>query len=353
MSNSPTQQAIQQSNRLNQLVSNSAIEQAIQQANRMNQLVSDSAIEQAMQQSSRINQLVSNSAIEQAIQQSNRINQLMKNSATEQVFQQANRMKRLMSNSATEQAIQQANRLRNLTTNSSTAQILEQTNRIHEILRDSVTEHMRHLTSSIESSAIQQLLNQSIAHQKLVQSLNGLKPTDIKLSDISLSEGDFTVHGSPVDLSSAEELLLETANQSSDITDLLRRLVDRVKEFTASDELRALICVLILPYLISVWAPIHLNPWSADDRRKLVNDITQEIKMTHDHTEIKDYRYAIAKSGLFMRSDSNKQSEIVGGLPFGSPAKLLEKSKNNDWSLVENEDGDIGWVFSRYLRKFK
>jgi hypothetical protein len=68
-----------------------------------------------------------------------------------------------------------------------------------------------------------------------------------------------------------------------------------------------------------------------------------------------DYRYVSIKVLIVRRNPCARSSE-VGNLPFGRVVKLLKKEK--DFSLVIWTDKDTdteiqGWVFSRYLGKFK
>lgn len=68
-----------------------------------------------------------------------------------------------------------------------------------------------------------------------------------------------------------------------------------------------------------------------------------------------EYRYVSAKV-LIVRQNPKARSPWVGRLPFGRAVKLLKKEK--DFALVlwtDQDSGSViqGWVFSRYLSKFK
>ena len=68
-----------------------------------------------------------------------------------------------------------------------------------------------------------------------------------------------------------------------------------------------------------------------------------------------EYRYVSAKV-LIVRQNPKARSPEVGRLPFGRALKLLKKEK--DFALVlwtDKDSGSViqGWVFSRYLSKFK
>ena len=68
-----------------------------------------------------------------------------------------------------------------------------------------------------------------------------------------------------------------------------------------------------------------------------------------------EYRYVSAKV-LIVRQNPKARSPWAGRLPFGRAVKLLKKEK--DFALVlwtDQDSGSViqGWVFSRYLSKFK
>ena len=70
---------------------------------------------------------------------------------------------------------------------------------------------------------------------------------------------------------------------------------------------------------------------------------------------LEEYRYVSAKV-LVVRQNPKTRSPEVGRLYFGSAVKLLKKEKDFAlviWTDKESSAEIQGWVFSRYLGKFK
>src|SRR6202165_5999163 len=92
------------------------------------------------------------------------------------------------------------------------------------------------------------------------------------------------------------------------------------------------------------------------DKRKLKKEIKQEISRSVGNAEyIKTYRLVSVMS-LNVRAEGAVASRQIGTLQFGQIVELVEKRKN--WSLVRWHDDETnvslqGWVFSRYLEKFR
>ncbi len=70
---------------------------------------------------------------------------------------------------------------------------------------------------------------------------------------------------------------------------------------------------------------------------------------------LQDYRFVSAKQ-LFVRQNPRAQSPVIGTLAFGRPVKLIKKEKGFalvEWRDAEGEAVIQGWVFARYLSKFR
>jgi hypothetical protein len=181
--------------------------------------------------------------------------------------------------------------------------------------------------------------------KSLFTTLGEIRSTYNRLN-ISHSEyADLIDHGEKADLNELEELVDNVETDATDEFEFFTTLIIRVEEKQESSKTKFwnIVLTLIISYIMSVWAPIHLNPWS--------DDVSQEIKETHTTNDFRSYRYVTAKRGLLVRVDSNQKSQIIGGLPYGSPVRFLRKSDDRNWTFIEDEDGNQGWVFSRYLKK--
>ena len=92
------------------------------------------------------------------------------------------------------------------------------------------------------------------------------------------------------------------------------------------------------------------------DKRKLKKEIKQEvIRSFGQSNHLQPYRIVVAGT-LNVRASAAVSSKQVATLQFGQIVQLVEKQKS--WSLVRwhDEESSVvvqGWVFSRYLEKFK
>ena len=83
--------------------------------------------------------------------------------------------------------------------------------------------------------------------------------------------------------------------------------------------------------------------------------ITQSANKEYDIYELSNYRFVLV-SILNVRAEPSTKAEVVDELKNGMVVKFVTKSKR--WTQIEficDETGErkIGWVFSRYLRKFE
>ena len=83
---------------------------------------------------------------------------------------------------------------------------------------------------------------------------------------------------------------------------------------------------------------------------KISNELPVDIKLT-----IRQYRF-VSVNVLNVRMKPSQQSQLIGKLYLGDIVTIVRKKKN--WTLVEfidveNEISITGWVFTRYIKKFK
>lgn len=122
-----------------------------------------------------------------------------------------------------------------------------------------------------------------------------------------------------------------------------------------------LIVTLILSYFLNIFSNLSMplyESWEhlfeTETPRGATKLISQSANKEYDINELSDYRFVVA-SILNVRVEPSTKSEVVDELKNGMIVKFLAKSKR--WTQVEflcDETGErkIGWVFSRYLRKF-
>jgi hypothetical protein len=93
-----------------------------------------------------------------------------------------------------------------------------------------------------------------------------------------------------------------------------------------------------------------------DDPKIVCKIIKKDLSgLKLDNTMLRDYRF-VAVNSLNVRITNKKNSQLVGKLYIGQVVKIINKNKN--WSLVEwvNDNQDVkikGWVFTRYISRFK
>ncbi|EEF25760.1 conserved hypothetical protein [Ricinus communis] len=123
--------------------------------------------------------------------------------------------------------------------------------------------------------------------------------------------------------------------------------------------LSLLIYPIIVALIFSIINPItdyYIKESLGSEKREAVKKIRKHVlASTNEISELDSYRL-VSRKYLDMRSTPSAKSPLLGRLQVGQVVMLIEKRK--DWSLVawsddENEVAIQGWVFSRYLEKFR
>jgi len=125
---------------------------------------------------------------------------------------------------------------------------------------------------------------------------------------------------------------------------------------------KAVFLYVLLPYFVSAIAglnaPLHEDLWKefrGTPRPGAKSEVRSIARDRFPSADLSDHRF-VSATGLNVRETSNSRAEVVGQLKFGTTVKLLDKRK--DWSFIEfwsesEEKINVGWVYSRYLAKFK
>ncbi len=116
---------------------------------------------------------------------------------------------------------------------------------------------------------------------------------------------------------------------------------------------------LIVGLILSVVTPIsehYVNNYLSKDNRAQVKIIKQNANIAVTDLDLLNEMRFVNTSSLNVRMKPSIKSELIGTLKFSTPIVVIEKKKN--WTLVEwvNEEKGVsikGWVFSRYLQKFR
>jgi hypothetical protein len=92
------------------------------------------------------------------------------------------------------------------------------------------------------------------------------------------------------------------------------------------------------------------------NRNTFEKNIKREVrKIQVDNYFLNNYRFVTNKS-LDVWSSNSTKSKKMARLYFGQLVRVVRKKKN--WALIEYQDknGEViitGWVFTRYVKKFK
>ena len=105
--------------------------------------------------------------------------------------------------------------------------------------------------------------------------------------------------------------------------------------------------------LLTPYVKKYLLDSNAKSPREQVNDI-RKLAIDEADVVMENYRFA-SRSGLTVRKTPNSRSNSVAVLNLGQVVAVISASRN--WTQItyemEGEDPITGWVFTRYLEKFR
>lgn len=175
-----------------------------------------------------------------------------------------------------------------------------------------------------------------------------------------ISAGAYLVGDSFVDQDSVEddEAMLQ-ALDAAETPERFGELLARASPFLKWAIL-AFITYLMTPFIVSVSANLampyvegYLKQSPAVAPREQVKEI-KKLSMGELGTALRDCRFVTAPT-LRLRSTPNSRAKSVDTLQFGQVVTVI--STKADWTEVSYEYGDgelvSGWVFTRYLAKFR
>jgi hypothetical protein len=223
----------------------------------------------------------------------------------------------------------------------------------------------RGLTVSLD---IQKELSQLLPHS-LGQELNRLAQvaTSLPISEIHLSsEGVLRIGDESLPVETIREYIEETLSGQHlpSIQEFLSQLLAKAKNLPSRASVLFVFCVqhLLLPVVIGV----AVNLYTPDiqtyliehghlSKREAAKVITENVTRQVPAEVLQDLRFVRA-SKLQVRDSPSKDSPRVGVVYFSEVLKVVKEKK--DWTLIErqSEGGEVlirGWVFTRYLAKFK
>jgi Bacterial SH3 domain len=219
----------------------------------------------------------------------------------------------------------------------------------------------------VASLGFQKELGHLLPHS-LEQELNKLTQFAATLPALGISvspEGILSIGNESVPIddmwNDAEELFDQQAIRN--LPEFLHQLFAKAKGFSPS--LRALFVVIVLHIVlltrdlaIELFAP-YVNEYLVEhghlSRREVTKAINKNVTQQIPGEILRDFRFVkIAK--LKVRESPSTNSPQVGVVHLSEVVRVVKEKK--DWTLVECglEDSEVlirGWVYTRYLAKFK
>jgi len=123
-----------------------------------------------------------------------------------------------------------------------------------------------------------------------------------------------------------------------------------------------LLLIVILPFLINIASNLSTSYFETiiielanKPQREKIKAIRQEAQQDFSLQFLQAYRF-ISASTVKVRKGPSTNHQVIDEIYFGQVAKLVKKGRK--WSSIEYTDDDTGeeitgWVFNRYLKKFK
>ncbi|MDF1763002.1 MAG: SH3 domain-containing protein [Oleibacter sp.] len=148
---------------------------------------------------------------------------------------------------------------------------------------------------------------------------------------------------------------------SGSLEESLNNLIDEIraqKDPAIQKLLMWFICPLIIAVIVSFLNPVvdyHVKSYLNEDKRSLSKKIESKVAASVDDSVLTDFRY-VSADVLNVRYSASRKTETVGYLHFGYAVIVIDRQKSwtlVEWSAPESEIRIRGWVFSRYLAKFK
>lgn len=143
---------------------------------------------------------------------------------------------------------------------------------------------------------------------------------------------------------------------------IIRTLVDEIRSLRNPVHEKLLTWVvfpILVALLFSIVNPVadyYVKEALAENERRAKKEIKAQVQATVASSPAIDSFRFISRRSLSVHQSPRAKSPVIGTLTLGKAVLLVEKQK--DWSLVAwtSEDGKVslqGWVYSRYLAKFR
>jgi len=187
-------------------------------------------------------------------------------------------------------------------------------------------------------------------------------------ADIEIgSEGEVSLSSkriSAIELQELSDTIFHNSSleESNSLEDSINNLINEIRNDNDPLTQKILICfvypliVIIIASFITPIVDYHVKAYIGSNKRALEKELKSTVNSAIDDKYIvSTFRYVSADT-LNVRISASVKSEIIGYLHFSSTVLIIEKQKSwtlIEWNNPESEAKITGWVFSRYLAKFR
>lgn len=209
---------------------------------------------------------------------------------------------------------------------------------------------------ALDLNAVPSLLEKIIAIQE--NALLELNKLDCSITDrtIDTSEKTFNITEIQDEINSC----LENSSFLSKEIECEKRIATFVRRIASQ---HPIISFIISTFLISIITGVCANiyyskfissSYQTQDKNLYIKIIqTQPKRMKIQNEILKNYRFVSADC-LLVRESCSKKARVINKIYCGQLVEIIYKDKS--WTLIKWRDEENvykGWVFSRYLKKFK
>ena len=223
-------------------------------------------------------------------------------------------------------------------------------------------QQIKELQSTINADSFENLI-------KEVQAINSQAGiTQFGIEPLVNPNGTLSFSNDSVSLTSLQDVVEKVISnavqdQSENIVQAFERLTTEVKSLKDTKTQKILI-QLILPIVMYIilacfnpYADYHVKNYLNKTEKKQISKQINKAVVNHVHSReiLEAFRY-ISADVLNVRQSKKINGKLLGYLYFGQLVEVMEKQKN--WTKVKwvdetGENSIEGWVFTRYLKKFK
>jgi len=150
--------------------------------------------------------------------------------------------------------------------------------------------------------------------------------------------------------------------ESSSLEESINNLINEIRSQKDPLTQRILICfvypliILVIASFINPIVDHHVKSYLKSDKRVLAKELKANVNSVIDNKDILSSLRYVSADILNVRASGTVKSETIGYLRFSSAVLVIEKQKS--WTLIEWSDPETdaqitGWVFSRYLARFR